>query len=114
MEATKIPFSDWEKIDLRVGKILNVEDHLKADKLYILTVDLGKEIGEKTIVAGLRKAYSKEQLKHKHGIFIVNLEPVILRGVKSEGMTLAASNEDHSLVTILTTLENIAPGSKVG
>ena len=112
MEPTKIPFSDWEKIDLRVGKIIEVQDHPKADKLYILTVDLGP-LGERTIVAGLKKVYTKEQLKHKHGIFITNLEPVILRGIKSEGMTLAASNEDHSLVTILTTSENIAPGSKV-
>lgn len=108
-----ISFADWEKLDLRVGKILKVEDHPKADKLYVLTVDFGL-LGHRTIVAGLKKAYTKDQLEHKHGIFIANLEPVNLRGIDSSGMTLAASNEDHSLVTILTTQENIAPGSKVG
>jgi methionyl-tRNA synthetase len=108
-----ISFADWEKLDLRVGKILKVEDHPKADKLYVLTVDFG-ELGHRTIVAGLKKAYTKEQLHHKQGIFIANLAPVVLRGIDSNGMTLAASNEDHSFVTILTTQENIAPGSRVG
>lgn len=109
-----ISFSDWEKCDLRVGKILEVEDHPKADKLYVLTIDFGSEIGKRTIVAGLKKVYTKEHLKDKLGIFIINLEPAVLRGIKSEGMTLAASNDDHSFVTLLTTLEDIPAGSKVG
>ena len=50
---TKIPYSDFEKLDLRVGKIIEVQDHPKADKLYILTVDFG-EPGPRTIVAGLK------------------------------------------------------------
>lgn len=108
----KIPFSDWEKCDLRVGKIVEVEDHPKADKLYILKVDLG-ESEPRTIVAGLRNRYTKEELKGKSGIFIANLEPVMLRGIKSEGMTLAAANQDDSTVVLLTTDKEITPGSKV-
>lgn len=108
-----IPFSLWEQCDLRVGKIINVEDHPRADKLYVMKVDFGTELGTRTIVAGLKKVYEKEQLKNKLGIFIVNLEPVTLRGVKSEGMTLAAANSDDSIITLLTPSEDIEPGSKI-
>jgi len=101
--------------DLRVGKIIEVEDHPKADKLYVLKVSFGQEIGERTIVAGLKKHYTKEQLKNKHGIFIVNLEPAVLRGIKSEGMTLAAVSDDESVIAILEpdTTKHLHEGSKV-
>ncbi|MEK6858476.1 MAG: hypothetical protein AABX53_01030 [Nanoarchaeota archaeon] len=107
-----IPFSAWEQCDLRVGKIIEIEDHPKADKLYVMKVDFG-ELGQRTIVAGLKKVYTKEQLKEKLGIFIVNLEPVVLRGIESEGMTLAAANTDDSIITLLRPSENIELGSKV-
>ena len=113
MTSDKIPFADWQKLDLRVGKITQVEDHSKADKLYVLKVSFGQEIGERTIVAGLKKHYTKEQLKDKHGIFIVNLEPVVLRGIKSEGMTLAAVSDDESVIAILQPEKDIEPGSKI-
>ncbi len=106
-----IPFADWEKVDLRVGTILKVEDHPNATKLYVLTIDLGTE--KRTIVAGLKGRYTAQELKGKQGIFIVNLEPAMLRGVKSEGMTLAAATEDDSLVVLLAPDKEIAPGSKV-
>lgn len=107
-----IPFSDWEKIDLRVGTITNVEDHPNATKLFVLTVDLG-EAKPRIIVAGLKGRYTKDELEGKQGVFIANLEPVILRGVKSEGMTLAAANADDSLVTLLTSDKEQEPGAKV-
>jgi methionyl-tRNA synthetase len=107
-----IPFSIWDQCDLRVGKILNVSDHPKADKLYILEVDFG-QLGARTIVAGLKKHYEKEHLIGKQGIFIINLEPVVLRGVKSEGMTLAAVNEDESVICILSPEKHIELGSKI-
>lgn len=107
-----IPFSDWEKLDVRIGLIVDVKDHPKADKLYVLTVDFG-DLGTRTIVAGLKKHYDKEQLLNKKGVFIVNLEPVTLRGIKSEGMTLAAVSDDDSQVVILSPSSNIHQGSKV-
>jgi methionyl-tRNA synthetase len=90
-----IHMKDWEKLDLRVGKILEVEDHPNADKLFVLTVDLG-EGKTRTIVAGLKKYCSKEHLKGKSAVFIINLEPAEIRGVKSEGMILAAISHTHS------------------
>lgn len=107
-----IPFSEWEKCDLRVGTIKSVQDHPKADKLYVLEVDLGEE-KPRTIVAGLKKCYTKEELIGKQGIFIANLEPVVLRGIKSEGMTLAGAAPDESVIAILAPEKELPAGSKV-
>ncbi len=108
-----IDFQDWDKCDLRVGKIIKVEDHPKADKLYILTADFGKEIGKRTIVAGLKQHYEKDDLKNKKALFIINLPQKEIRGIKSEGMTLASVNEDESIVSILQPEKDIDVGSKV-
>ena len=75
----QIPFEDWEKCDLRVGKIVKVEDHSKADKLYVLEVEFGEEIGKRTIVAGLKKHYQKEELEGKR-IIVLNIPDLYGRG----------------------------------
>lgn len=106
-----ISFSDWQKLDLRVGKILKVEDIEGADKIYKLSVDLGKELGKRTIVAGIKPYYKKEELKGKSCVIFTNLEPRKIRGVESQGMLLAATSEDESEVKILETEGK--PGSKV-
>lgn len=105
----KIAFSDWEKLDLRIGTILEVNNHPNADKLYVIKVDLGNE--HKTLVAGLRKSYTAKQLTGKKVVVFTNLEPAMLRGVKSEGMILAAV--DGETVKILTTDKEIGNGSKI-
>lgn len=109
---TKIPFTDFEKVDLRVGTILKVENHPKADKLYVLKVDLGEPIA-RTIVAGLRAHYTHEDLKGKQAVFVANLEPANLRGIESNGMILAASNEGKTKVFFLRPEKQIEPGSKI-
>ncbi len=111
-EEDMIHFEDWEKVDLRVGKILKVEDHPNADKLYILTVDLG-EGQPRTIVAGLKKYCSKKSLEGKRAIFVVNLKPANLRGVESQGMILAAIDSTQTKGCILTPEEDLEEGSKV-
>lgn len=107
METVK--FDEWKKLDLRVAKILDIKDHPNADKLYVLKIKIGKE--SKTIVAGIRDAYSKEELKGKDIVVFTNLEPATLRGVKSEGMLLAAS--DGEKVVLLVPDKNIDSGSKI-
>ncbi len=82
-----ISFNDFTKIDLRVAKIISVEDHPQADKLLLLRVDVGGE--EKQIVAGIKGHYSAEELHGKLIIIVNNLEPAVLRGVESQGMLLA-------------------------
>ena len=107
----KIKFSDWQKLDLRVGKILDVKNHPNADKLNLIEVDLGKE--KRTLVAGIKQYYKPEELKGKLCIIFTNLEPADIRGVKSEGMILAAVNNDNSKVILLAPEKDIELGSKV-
>lgn len=106
-----IPFSEWEKFQFVVGKIEKAEDHPRADKLYVLEVDLGTEV--RTLVAGLKTHYSKEELVGKRVIVFANLEPATLRGIKSEGMVLAAVNDDESAVILLAPEKDIEVGSRV-
>jgi len=105
----EVEFKDWENLDLRIAKILEVEDHPNADKLYVLKVKIGEE--ERTIVAGIKSNYSKEDLIGKKIIVFKNLKPVVLRGVKSEGMLLAASDGDK--VVILTPDKEIKSGARI-
>ena len=109
--TTKIPYSDFEKLDLKVGKILEVKDHPNANKLYILTVDLAEE-KPRQILAGLKPYYKKEELLNKKAIFITNLEPRDIRGLESNGMILAADNTKGKVI-FLTVEKDIEAGSKI-
>jgi methionine--tRNA ligase beta chain len=107
----KIPFSDFQKVKLKVGEILNAEPHPNADKLLVLTVDLGEE--KRIIVAGLKKYYPPEELIGKKAIFAINLEPASLRGIESNGMILAAVSSDHNEVKILTVDGDMPAGTNI-
>ena len=89
-----LPIKEFQKVELVVGTIVSVDEHPNAEKLFVLQVDLGKEIRQ--LVAGLRNIYSKYELKNRQVIVVTNLEPKELRGVKSHGMILAA--EDGTIV----------------
>ena len=106
----EVSFGDFGKLELRVGRIVEAKEHENADKLFVLKVDLGE--GERTIVAGLRGYYTADELRGKKAVFVVNLEPVVLRGVKSNGMALAAVSEDKKKVVLLEA-ENAEVGWKV-
>jgi len=108
-----INFSDWEKLDLRVGKIIKVEDIEGADNLYKLTVDLGNKIGKRIVCAGLKNHYSKDELKGKKIILFTNLAPRKLKGIESQGMILAAVNGEEDKVILLAPESDIEVGSKV-
>ncbi len=101
------------KVDLRVAKIIKAEDIEGADKLLKLEVDLGKETGKRTICAGIKKYYKKEDLIGKQIVVVVNLEPRKMRGLESQGMLLAAVNDDHSEVKLLQPDGSIELGSKI-
>jgi len=103
-----------QTIDLRVARILKIERHPKADKLYIETLDDGSG-KERTIVSGLVPFYREEELLGKNIIIVNNLKPAKLRGVESEGMLLAASATDaegNEIVEVLTA-PNATPGLRV-
>jgi methionyl-tRNA synthetase len=98
----------FKSIDLRVAKIISVERHPKADKLFIETIDLGYETRQ--IVSGLVGHYTEEELAGKSIIVVSNLKPAKLRGVESQGMLLAASKEE--IVEVLF-IEDSEPGARV-
>ncbi|HLD58675.1 MAG TPA: methionine--tRNA ligase, partial [archaeon] len=106
-----VSFSEFQKIDLRIAEIVSIEDIAGKDKLYKLTIEIGEE-KPRTLVAGLKPYYSKEQLKGKQIVVVANLDPRPLAGIVSQGMLLAVKNkkEKFSLVTIE---ENAEPGEKI-
>ena len=114
MENDGLKYLDFEtfmSVELRVGKIVDAQEHPNADKLYVLTLDDGSA-SHRTICAGLKEYYSKEDLTGKSVVFVANLKPRPLRGVTSEGMILAADDGDGN-VKIVTLDGAIAPGSRV-
>jgi methionyl-tRNA synthetase len=108
MEIVK--FDEFKKMDLRVAKILEVEDVPGADRIYLLTVDIGDE--KRKIVAGIKPWYKKEELVGKNIIMIVNLEPKTIRGIESKGMLLATLF-DNKLSILTTDKEEVPAGSKI-
>ncbi len=107
-----VSFSEWEKIDLRVGKIIEVEDIEGADKLYKLDIDIGEE-KPRIVCAGIKPYYEKQELEGKKIILFVNLSPKKLRGIESQGMILAACTENETEVVLITPEKDIAVGSKI-
>ncbi len=87
-----ITIDEFKKLQLIVAQIKEVKEHTNADKLYVVKVDTGTE--EKQLVAGIRKSYTKEQLIGRRVIIVANLEPAVIRGEESQGMILAASDEN--------------------
>lgn len=109
VEEEKITIDDFAKIELKVGKVLECEQHPKADRLLVFKIDLGNEV--RTIVSGIRKFYSQTDLIGKKVIVVTNLKPVNLRGVESNGMILAASDDKN--LSVLTVLSDMEEGTKV-
>lgn len=106
--SEEIKFSDWEKLELKTGTVLEVKSHPNADKLYVLKVDIGKEIN---VVASIKENYSEEELLGKQIVIFTNLEKKPLRGVISEGMLLAV--DDDNEVSLLTPDKKVKNGAKI-
>jgi methionyl-tRNA synthetase len=113
VEADKmeyVKFDEFQKLDLSVGKIIEVEDHPNADKLYVIKVDFGDK--QTQIVAGLKQNYEKSEMMGKYIVVVRNLEPVKLRGVESNGMLLAAE-DDTGAVILISPEKELKLGAKV-
>ena len=95
---------------MKTGKIINVENHPNADKLYVVTIEDGPD-STRTVCAGLKSHYAVDELVGKSVVFVANLKPRKLRGIMSEGMLAAEDSEGK--VTLLTTDSDIGAGSGV-
>ncbi len=105
-----VPFDDFMKVDIRVGTVMECSRVPKADKLLQFRIDDGME--QRTIVSGIAKYYSPEDLVGKQVCFVANFAPRKLKGVMSQGMILSAQNPDGSLVVIGPT-GAVTPGAQV-
>ncbi len=105
---TQISFEDFSKVDLRVATIIKAEAIPKAKKLLKLEVDIGEK---RTIVAGIAKSYSPDDLIGKQVIIVANLKPTKLMGVLSNGMLLAAVDKDDCSISALD--GTVTPGTLV-
>jgi methionyl-tRNA synthetase len=110
-EVNYIDFEDFMKVEMKTGKVIAIDDHPNADKLYVVTIQDGPE-STRTVCAGLKGIYEKEQLLGKQVIFVANLKPRKLRGIMSEGMILAADDGDGN-VSVLTLDSEMPNGSQV-
>ena len=104
-----ITLEDFQKIDLRVAKILQAERVENSNKLVKLEIDLSKE--KRTIVAGIGEKYSPEELIGQLIVVVANLEPKEIKGIKSEGMLLAVDSQNGPV--LIVPLEQVFVGEKV-
>ena len=93
-----VEFSDFVKLDLRVGTVVAVEPVEKSEKLLRFEIDFGVEIGKRQILAGLKPFYTIEDLIDRQVVAIVNLAPRKMMGIESQGMLMAAGDETASLL----------------
>ena len=108
----EVSFDDFEKLDIRVGHILNCEKVKKSKKLLKFTIDDGSCV-ERTICSGIAAYYEPEQLIGKDVLFVANFAPRKMMGIESQGMILSAVNFDGSL-NVTSLLGKVKPGSQVG
>ena len=104
-----VSYEEFSKLELKVGKVLEVQPHPNADRLYLLKVDLGGEIRQ--LVAGLKNHYAPEQLAGRQVAVVANLAPAVIRGVESQGMLLAA--DDGATVAFLSPEKPVREGAKI-
>ena len=105
----RITLAEFQRARLRVARVSAARAHPNADKLIVLEIDVGGS--SRQIVAGIRKWRTPEDLVGKLVVVVENLEPAVLRGEKSEGMLLAAQDDDE--LALLVPDKDVQPGSKV-
>lgn len=110
MKST-ISYDDFEKIDVRVGKIVEASVPLWSEKLIRYVIDLGEEVGTRVLFSGIRKWYSPEDLVGKMVPVIVNMEPKKMGTETSEGMVIMADSDDGPKMIFME--ETIVPGTVI-
>lgn len=108
----QIGIEDFAKVQLKVGKVLECKKVEKADKLLCSQIDVGEET-PRTIVSGIAKYYTPEEMVGKQVIVVTNLKPAKLRGIESQGMILCAEDENGELA-LITPSKSVKAGSEVG
>ena len=105
-----VSVEEFRRLALRVGVITAAADHPNADRLFVLTVDVGDGVSRQ-VVAGIKGSYQASELVGKSVVVVANMKPATLRGVESQGMVLAAS--DGSTIILVSPERPIRAGSTV-
>ncbi len=111
-EEEIVTIEEFKRLDIRIGVIKKAEPVKGTDRLIKFSVDIG-EGKDRTLVAGLRKWYSPEELVGKHVVVLTNLKPAKIKGITSEGMVLVAESKDGEIVRLLIPDKDVHPGSHV-
>jgi methionine--tRNA ligase beta chain len=111
--ATAGEVTELSRLEIRVGKIVEIGKHPEADGLYVEKVDLGEKDGPRTIVSGLVQYCTTEQLLNRNVIVLCNLKPRALKGIMSAGMLLCSSNADHTQVEPLSPPQGVSIGQLI-
>lgn len=93
-------YANFRKLDIRVANVIWIDDHPEADRLYQMKVDVGEK-EPRSIVAGLKAFYKKDEILGRKVLCLINLKPRKLRGIMSQGMLLAADDENNGGSTVL-------------
>jgi methionine--tRNA ligase beta chain len=106
-----ITYSDFEKLDIRVGRVVSATAPEWSDKLLRYEVDLGEEIGNRVLFSGIRKWYTPEELIGKNIPVVINLAPKKMGDEESSGMCIMADTDDGAILIFLP--EDLKPGSVI-
>jgi len=113
----QITYSDFAKVEFRVGEILEAKEVENSEKLLRLIVNFGEELGQKVVYSGIRQWYSPADLLNKKTIFVVNMIPKKIMGEESEAMIFAASADatasQGEQISILILDKDLPAGTKV-
>lgn len=109
MKKDSVVFGDFMKFDFRIGKVLKCEKLENSEKLLELTVDLGEDYGQVTILTGLAQFYSPEDFTGKNFMFLANLDPKPMAGKVSQGMLFAADGPEKPI--LIEAPNDLAPGT---
>jgi export-related chaperone CsaA len=110
--SSMITFDDFQKVDIRIGEIIEIEDADTRKPMFRIKIDFG-ELGVKQTVAGIKPFYDKEELLNKKVAAVVNMEPKKMGEAMSECMVLAAVVGDNEKVVVLEPEKDIETGAKV-
>ena len=108
-----IQFSDFSKVQFKVGSVVEAERKVGSEKLIRMVVDFGEMIGKKTVLSGIAKWYDPEHLVGKKTVFVMNVEPRKIMDEMSEAMLFAADAGEHSEVSLLILDKDVPEGSNV-
>lgn len=106
-----IKYDDFEKLDIRIGRVMSATAPDWSNKLLRMEVDLGEELGQRILFSGIRKWYQPEEVIGKNMAFVINIEPKKMGDEESQGMLIMADTEERPFLQFLA--DDLKPGTVI-